>query len=99
MSETVSSKLYQWISPRQAALWVLIHTIATVLAALMLGIVSSFGWIYILPVALASARLLWHNLQLLNTPTPGNARALFMASNIYLMILLLASCIDALLPI
>lgn len=87
------------ISSRHAALWVLVHTLATTLAALALGIVSSLGWIYLIPVAVVSARLLWKNLLLLNSPTPGNARALFMGSNIFLMIVLLAACISVLLPI
>lgn len=79
---------------RQAALWVLLHTGATVVAAVLLGITPALGLLYLLPVALVTLDLIKRNLKLVNDPSPVNARSLFMASNVYLMVVLLAICVD-----
>jgi protoheme IX farnesyltransferase len=85
-------------TPRQAALWVLSHTLPTGLAGLLLVIFPTLGWLYFVPVFLATAGLLWRNIKLIADPSPVNARALFLASNIYLLVLLLAICVDTALP-
>jgi protoheme IX farnesyltransferase len=85
-------------TPRQAALWVLSHTLPTGLAGLLLVIFPTLGWLYFVPVFLATAGLLWRNIKLITDPSPVNARALFLASNIYLLVLLLAICVDTALP-
>lgn len=82
-------------SPRQAALWVMSHTLPTGIAGLLLVVLPLLGWIYLIPVIIVTADLFWRNLRLIGDPSPVNARALFMASNVYLLVLLSAICIDA----
>jgi protoheme IX farnesyltransferase len=84
---------------RQSALWVLLHTGATVVAAVLLGVTPALGLLYLLPVALVTFDLLKRNLKLVADPSPLNARSLFMASNIYLMVVLLAICVDTMLGV
>lgn len=81
------------VSPRQAAFWVLLHTAATAFAALALAFDPALGWIYAVPVGLATADLLWRNVRLLRAPTPRLARSLFIASNLYLTVVLVMACV------
>jgi protoheme IX farnesyltransferase len=83
------------ISLRAAAWWVFLHTGATILAALLLGLSPALGFAYLLPVLGASVDLLWRNARLIRQPTPRNARALFIASNVYLTVVLLALLVSA----
>ena len=83
-------------SPRQAAFWVFVHTGATVLAALMLAAHPTLGWIYFIPVAIASIDLMVRNVRLLAHPDGKQALSLFKASNLYLALILLMICVDAL---
>lgn len=79
-------------TPRQAAWWVLSHTLPTGLGGLLLVLLPSLGWVYLIPVAWVTADLFWRNAKLIQNPSPKNARSLFMSSNIYLLVLLLAIC-------
>jgi protoheme IX farnesyltransferase len=85
-------------SPRQAAWWVMSHTIPTGLAGLLLVSLPSLGWLYFVPMLLATADLFWRNIKLIKDPSPPHARSLFMASNIYLTVLLLIIFIDSVQP-
>jgi protoheme IX farnesyltransferase len=80
-------------TPRQAAWWVMSHTLPTCVGGLLLVVLPSLGWIYLIPVAWVTADLFWRNVRLIQTPTPPNAKKLFMSSNLYLLILLLAICV------
>jgi heme o synthase len=80
-----------------AAYWVLLHTLATALAALMLGFHAALGWIYLVPVGLATIDLIRRNVRLLKKPGAGQALSLFKASNLYLALILLMICVDAVL--
>jgi protoheme IX farnesyltransferase len=82
---------------RRAAAWVLLHTGAAGLAALLLGVSPALGWLYLLPVAVVSADRMIKNIRLLINPNPKNARSLFLSSNIYLMVVLLAICVEVVL--
>ena len=84
-------------SLRQSAWWVALHAIATGLAALALGADASLGWLYLIPVALATGDLLVRCTRLILDPTPARARSLFLASNTYLAIVLLMICLDTIL--
>ena len=84
-------------STRAAAVWVLLHTGAAGLAALLLAATPALGWLYLIPVGLVTADMLLRNVRLLARPNPKNARALFLSSNIYLMVVLLAICIGVIL--
>jgi protoheme IX farnesyltransferase len=79
-------------SPRQAAWWVMSHTLPTGLGGLLLGLLPSLGWVYLVPVAWVTADLFWRNIRLIHDPSPQNAKGLFMSSNYYLLVLLLAIC-------
>ena len=81
-------------SPKMAAFWVFVHTAATALAALALGLDPALGLIYLIPVGLATADMMWRNVRLLRVPSGKNARSLFIASNMYLTIVLVMACID-----
>jgi len=78
---------------RQSALWVLLHTGAAGLAALLLTLTPGLGWAYLIPVVLSTIDLLVRNLRLIREPTPQNARSLFISSNVSLLVVLLALCI------
>ncbi len=80
-------------TPRQAAWWVMSHTLPTSVGGLLLVLLPSLGWLYFLPVAWVTADLFWRNIKLIHSPSPQNAKGLFMASNIYLLVLLLAICL------
>lgn len=86
-------------TPRQAAWWVMSHTVPTGLAGLLLVILPSLGWLYFVPMFLVTADLFWRNIKLIKDPSPPHARSLFMASNIYLTVLLLIIFIDSVQPL
>jgi protoheme IX farnesyltransferase len=77
---------------RQAAWWVFLHTGAAGAVALLLVVTPNLGLLYLLPVALVTADIIVRNVRLIRDPSPKNARALFMSSNIFLTIILLAAC-------
>ncbi len=80
-------------TPRNAALWVMTHTLPTGLGGLLLVLLPSLGWFYFVPVVWVTADLFWRNVKLIQDPSPQHAKKLFMASNIYLLVLLLAICL------
>lgn len=82
-------------TPRQAAWWVFLHTGGTSLAALLLTFSPALGWIYFLPVLGATVDMLWRNVRLIRDPHPRTARGLFIASNIYLTVVLLAAMVSS----
>lgn len=81
---------------RFAAWWVLLHTVATALAALLLAVYPTLGWLYLFPVIVATIDLLTRNARLLIRPESKEAFSLFKASNLYLAIILFMICLDAL---
>jgi protoheme IX farnesyltransferase len=82
-------------SPRQAALWVMTHTLPTAVFGLLMVTLPGLGWLYFLPVLWVTADLFRRNVRLIADPSKRNARGLFLSSNLYLLVLLLAICIDA----
>jgi len=82
------------VGPRQAAAWVFLHTGATAFAALMLAAHPALGWLYFIPVAVATVDLMLRNARLVAEPTGKRALSLFKASNLYLALILLMICID-----
>lgn len=77
-------------TPHRAAWWVMAHTLPTSILGVLMAALPTLGWAYFIPVLLVSVTLFWRNVQLLRDPSPANARSLFMASNYYLTVLLLA---------
>ncbi len=80
-------------TPKQAAWWVMSHTLPTAVFGVMMTFLPTLGIVYLIPVAIVSADLFWKNVKLIQDPSPKHAKAVFMASNIYLLVLLLAICI------
>ena len=85
-------------TPHKAAWWVMSHTLPTGILSLMMVVLPGLGWLYFLPVLAITVDLLYRNVQLIRDPSPLNARRLFMSSNYYLLVLLLALCVDLALP-
>ena len=85
-------------SPQNAAWWVLAHTLPTGLAGLALVTLPYLGWVYFVPVFLVTVDLFWRAFKLVRDPAPQNARGLFIASNIYLLVLLVAICVGSVVP-
>lgn len=79
-------------SLRTAAWWVFVHTLATGLAAMALGVL--LGWVYAIPAGIVTFDLIRRNLILIKTPNSPNARSFFIASNMYLMIIIIAQCVS-----
>jgi protoheme IX farnesyltransferase len=80
------------VSMRGSAWWVLLHTGAAALIALLLFFSPNLGWAYLIPVAFVTIDMFARNVRLIAHPNPANARSLFLSSNIYLMVVLLAVC-------
>jgi protoheme IX farnesyltransferase len=83
-------------APRAAAWWVLLHTSGTALAALGLATHPSLGWLYFLPVGLATSSLLVLSIRLIARPSQQRALALFHTSNLYLAVVMLMICVNTL---
>ncbi len=81
-------------SPRSAAWWVMLHTLPTGFASLMLVLMPSLGWLYFIPIAIVTANLLRRNIELIKEPSKARARKFFLSTNIYLLLLLWAICFD-----
>ena len=77
---------------RQAAWWVFLHTGAAGSVALLLAVTPNLGLAYLLPVALVTVDIIVRNVRLIRDPSPRNARVLFISSNIFLTVVLLAVC-------
>ena len=74
---------------RRAAWWVLLHSVATGAGGLLLAATPSLGLLYFLPTALVTGYMLRRNVMLLRTSSQVDARKMFLASNIYLFVVLL----------
>ncbi len=79
-------------TPRRAAWWVMAHTLPAGIAGLLLVTLPHLGLLFFLPTLWVTAVLFWKNVKLIQDPSANNARAMFMASNIYLLVLLVAIC-------
>lgn len=82
-------------TPRQTAGWILAHAVGTGAVGLALGLHPALGPIYLLLAGLATVSLLLHGRRLWMRPVPAQARDMFIASNVYLAMILLAICVDA----
>ena len=85
-------------SARNAAWWIMAHTIPTWIAGLLLAALPFLGWVYFVPVFLITAVLFWRAVRLIRDPSTVNARRLFISSNIYLLVLLIAVCVGTVIP-
>ncbi|MDX1414733.1 MAG: heme o synthase [Candidatus Promineifilaceae bacterium] len=85
-------------SPRAAAWWIALHAAVTGAAGLALVVLPFLGWIYFVPVLLVTASLTWRTIKLLRDPSPRHARGVFLSSNFYLLVLLVAVCVGTVIP-
>lgn len=85
-------------TPKQAAWWVMSHTLPTGLAGLLLAVRPELGWFYFVSMVWITAVLFWYNIRLIQTPERPQALRLFLTSNVYLLVLLVAICVDTMLP-
>lgn len=86
-------------TPRKAAGWVLFHASAAALVAFLLWFIAQLGWIYLAPVAVATAVMLVLSIRLVAEPSRGRALALFHSSNLYLGLVILVICLDTLIAL
>ncbi len=86
-------------TPRNAAWWIMAHAVPTGIAGLLLAALPFLGWVYFVPVFLITVDLLWRAVKLIQDPSSKNARGLFISSNIYLLVLLIAVCVGTIIPL
>ena len=86
-------------TPKKAAWWIMAHTLPTGIAGLLMALLPFLGWVYFVPVLLATIDLFRRSIKLLSDPSAKNARSLFISSNMYLLILLLAICVGTVIPV
>jgi len=84
-------------TPRQSALWVLLHTTVGSVSALLLVLTPAMSLVYFVPTALAAIYLHYRNYKLMTEPSRKNALAMFMGSNYFLTILFASICLSAVL--
>lgn len=84
------------VTPRQSALWILLHTGATAFAALLLVAHPTLGWLYFVPVLATTVYMFKVNFTLIANPSAQLALKLFKISNLYLAVVILMICIDGL---
>ncbi|MFP3852845.1 MAG: heme o synthase [Anaerolineales bacterium] len=78
------------VSPKQAAIWVLLHALGTTAAALALAVHPELGWIYLIPSAAVGFIFVRSSTSLLRSSGPETASRVFLVSNLFLVILLAA---------
>ena len=86
------------VSRRAAAAWGLAHGVGVGVAALLLASRPGLGLGYLLPSLAMTVVLLARGGQLVADPSVKNAWRLFHASNLYLLVILLAACIASVAP-
>jgi protoheme IX farnesyltransferase len=77
-------------SQRRAVFWMLAHALATAVLGLALAAHPALGWLYLLPVAPATAWLLRESARLVTDYSGARALYVFKVSNGYLALVLLA---------
>jgi heme o synthase len=85
---------------RTAAGWGLVHGIGAGIAAVTTAYLTpSLGLIYTVPAVLATAVLIYQGVALVRQPTKRVAWHVFHTSNLFLFVILLAICLDAIIHI
>ena len=83
------------VGSRKAAAWGLAHGFGVGISALLLALQPGLGLIYLIPALVMTVLLLVRGGKLVADPSVKNAWRLFHTSNIYLLVILLAACIAA----
>jgi protoheme IX farnesyltransferase len=82
-------------SRRTSTVWGLVHGIGVAIAALLLALQPGLGLIYFIPALALTVLLLARAGKLVADPSVKNAWRLFHTSNFYLLVILLAACVAA----
>lgn len=78
---------------RRAVFWMMAHASATAVLGLLLASDRALGWLYLLPVVVATMWLLRETARLARHYTGPTAMRVFKVSNMYLTFVLLAICV------
>lgn len=78
------------VSERASAWWIFIHALVTGFAALMLAFHPHLGLWYLAPALIMTAIMMVSSIKLIVSPIPKNAIRLFVFSNLFLLLILLA---------
>jgi heme O synthase-like polyprenyltransferase len=71
----------------------MVHAAATGLFGVLLATQDALGWLYLVPVGLATIWLLAGSARLITQYTGPRAMSVFKVSNMYLSLVLLAICV------
>lgn len=80
--------------PKYTAGWILVHTFALVAVSLVPLVWHTARPMYVAAAAALGAYYVWENLQLFRQPSRVSARSSFMASLVYLTLLLIVMVVD-----
>ncbi|MEJ2148591.1 MAG: heme o synthase [Chloroflexota bacterium] len=75
---------------RDSAWFIFIHAVGTAVVVFALGAHSALGWVYLIPAGLMTVYMLVGSVKLLRNPTRKQAIRLFITSNLFLMVVLIA---------
>jgi len=75
---------------RDSAWFIFIHALGTAVVVFALGAHSALGWVYLIPAGLMTVYMLVGSVKLLRNPTRKQAIRLFITSNLFLMVVLIA---------
>jgi len=84
-------------SKERAVFWMIVHAVATGFFGVLLAVRPALGWPYLVPVALATAWMVWGVASLRVHYTSKRALSVFKVSNLYLSFVLFAVTVVSLL--
>lgn len=84
---------------RKTKVWILFYTVLVVACTLLLYAIHAMGLLYLVAALALGGRFIYMAVKLLRDAGHGQARRMFMYSNIYLALLFCAMVIDRLLPL
>ncbi len=83
------------VTAGSTAWWIFAHAVSTGVAALALAASPALGWPYLIPTAVITALFVIGSIRLIRSPERGRAIRLFVTSNIFLALVLLAVIVAA----
>lgn len=80
---------------QNSARWIFVHVVSTGLAAVLLAVHPALRWIYFVPTAAITAVMVAGSIQLMRKPERKQAIRLFVLSNLFLLLVLVAVMVAA----
>jgi heme O synthase-like polyprenyltransferase len=77
------------------AWWIFVHVTSTALAALLLAVSPALGWWYLAPTDVITGLMVAGSINLIRTPERKQAIHLFVLSNLFLLLVLVAVVLAA----